>query len=210
MSALRLKPRDARALRVGLVVLAPLLALRLVALPFAHAMGESRMRVETERDLLRRELALLEDTKRYPVVLRDAESRAKQEIPRLFRGPDELSAAAGLSYYASEQARRARVLVQQIDARPVIAAGGGLRRLEVALRVQGDLEGVLSWLSALEQGPRLVRVESIAIERGSADGDWESLDVTCTLVGYAAIAASDGKERPSEVAAPALRGDRTE
>jgi hypothetical protein len=179
-------------LRTGLLILAPLVALKLLILPFVHALGAARDQLNTERGLLRRELALLEDTKRYPVVLEAAEGRAKTEIPRLFRGADELSATAALSYYASEQARRTRVLVEQIDARPAVPAGGGLRRLEVSLRMQSDLSGVLSWLDALERGPRLVRVEQIAIERGASSATWESLDVSCTLVGYAAIAGPTG------------------
>lgn len=188
MTRSALKPRDARALRTGLLVLAPLVAIKLMILPFMHALGGAREQLETERGLLSRELALLDDTKRYPAVLKAAEGRAKSEIPRLFRGADELTATAALSYYASEEARRSRVLVQQIDSRPAATAGGGLRRLEVSLRVQSDLEGVLSWLDALERGPRLVRVEQIAIERGASSATGESLDVSCTLVGYAAPA----------------------
>jgi hypothetical protein len=62
--------------------------------------------------------------------------------------------------------------------------------LEIELRAVGDLEGILSFLRALESGPKLLDVKRIVIttaERlnAGASEEEEVLGVSATVSGYA-------------------------
>jgi len=195
----RLGQRDARALRLGALVLVPVLGYGLLARPYWRGRDRLSEAVRVQRDLLVRERALLEDARSYPALGSEVAAAAGRESRLLFQGPSAPAAGGELVSYVGEAARRNRVLVQELATRPAEVAPGALARLQVELRAQSDLEGVLGFLVALERGPRLVRVEALAVERteawaGDAQADRETLTLRAAISGVAsaAVAAAAG------------------
>ncbi len=185
----RLTRRDRRALTLGALLAVPAVLFQLGVKPYLHATSELRGRVAREQDLLAREQTLLAELKSYPVRLQRAEATLLREAPRLFAGPDLVAASAALSNYVSGKAAASRVFVQRSEtATP--AADEGVARLAVDLHAVGDLEGILSFLQALESGPKLVTVSRLMIgkaERLTAGQprDEEVLSLTASIGGYA-------------------------
>lgn len=206
MSGLRLRQRDRRALAVGAAVLVPALLFTLGIRPFAHALAETREQLELQRDVLGRELALLAEAERYPTLMDRAEAVLEARIPRLLPGTDEVTATARLAGYLGEQTRRNRVLLQQSESRPAELLAGSVLAVQVELRALGDLEGLLSFLDALETGGTLVRVERLTIERQDRSGGvgpytTDPLVMSATVRGFA-VQRTDA-DRPAATAATA-------
>ena len=161
----RLGPRDRRALRLGLLVLAPALAVSFGLKPILRDQADLRARVREQRDLLVRELALANGV---AALARDRDTLAllvRTKGSRLFPGRDPLAATAALVTLVGEQARGHGVLLEAIESRAPAAAGGGLVAVEIAVRGRSDLQGVLQWLRGMETGSRLLRVEQLALAR---------------------------------------------
>ena len=197
-------PRDRRALIVALLVVVPVLLFRVVVSPYMQVLSDIHNRVEVQRDLLLRELTVLEEAPAYPALTRDAAAALRVEAARLFSGPGELAASAALVNYVSVESRRHRVLIRQSETRRAQPTGEGVLTLEITVRGMSDLEGLLGFLEALDQGPRLVRVEQIAIQRaqqvriGTAR-DEEILNFNAVISGYA-LAGADGAVQAVELA----------
>ena len=185
----QLTRRDRRALTLGALLAVPAVLVQLAVKPYLHSMADLRGRVAREQDLLRREQTLLAELKSYPARLRRSEAVLLREAPRLFAGPDLVAASAALSSYVSGKAAASRVFVQRSET-GTPSAEDGVARLAVDLHAVGDLEGILSFLQALESGPKLVTVSRLIIGKaerlnpGEA-GDEEVLSVTASVGGYA-------------------------
>lgn len=185
-----LSPRDRRALVLGGLLLVAALGFRFVALPYTRALADVRDRVERERDLLRREGALLADAQAYATRFERSEAVLLREAPRLFSAQDLVAATGALSNYVSDQAIRNRVFVQHSETRPPEVVADGIAKLQVDLRAVGDLEGLLSLLQSLETGAKLVTVERILVTPAAkitagAPRDEEVLGIVATVAGYA-------------------------
>lgn len=197
-------PRDRRALIVALLVVVPVLLFRVVVSPYMQALSDIHDRVEVQRDLLLRELTVLKEAPAYPALTRDAAAALRVEAARLFSGPDELAASAALVNYVSVESRRHRVLIRQSETRPAQPTGEGVLTLEITVRGMSDLEGLLGFLGALDQGTRLVRVEQIAIQRAQqvqigTVRDEEILNFNAVISGYG-LAGADGAVQAVELA----------
>jgi hypothetical protein len=86
----------------------------------------------------------------------------------------------------------------------------GLRALQVEIRAESDLEGVLTFLQALERGERLVRVERLSITRPESDveeeeGAAEALRLTATVRGFALAPEPSRPTAPAAVMTGARR-----
>lgn len=191
MIGLRLTRRDRRALLLGLAVLAPAVLYGSAVRPYANALADARRNLHSQRDLLARELTLLADARAFPAHLERIESALEALAPRLFTAPDPVAATGVLAGYVADAAQRSRVLLERSDPASPSQVDGDLARLEVQVRALGDLEGLLALLYALEHGPKLVRVEGIAIERASRPGrqldarDEEVLSLRAVVAGFA-------------------------
>ena len=185
----RLSRRDRRAVLSGLLVLVPALLFHLIVQPFLGELSEMHGRIERERGLLQREQSLLAEVKAYPRRLQAAEAGLLTEAPRLFAGPDLVAASAALSNYLGGKAHSSRVFLQRSET-GTPAAENGVAELRVELSAVGDLEGMLSFLQALESGPKLVTIPRLVIGRAervnpSESNDEEVLSLTATVNGYA-------------------------
>ncbi len=201
----RLGARDRRALLLGVAVLAPVLLFRGAVQPYARARAALAERLRTQRRLLERELAVLMEARALPQRRVEVEKLLALDLPRLFPGGDPFAAAAELVGYVGDAARRGHVLVQELQSRSAVPVPGtdGLVQLQVEVRGQSDFEGVLRFLQALERGPRLLRVEAVAIERvggggGGSDGSGgrEVLSLRAAVSGYVAAASGEAPVQP--------------
>lgn len=185
----RLGRRDRRALTLGALMVVPAVVFQLGVKPYLHALADVRSRVIREQDLLAREQTLLAEVKSYPVRLERAEGTLLREAPRLFAGPDLVAASAALSSYVTGKAAASRVFVQRSETGSP-SAEEGVAQLAIDLHAVGDLEGILSFLQALESGPKLVTVSRLLIGKAerlnpTESRDEEVLSVTASVGGYA-------------------------
>ena len=160
-----LAPRERRTIIVGLLVVVPALLWIYGIRPYREALVDGRAEVATQRELLARELALLEDAERYPAAYRTADSALLRAAPRLFDETDDVLATARLTSYVAGQALGSRVLLQEAEAQSTQRSREGIRRLQVEIRAESDTEGILRFLNALERGAKLIVVDRIALVR---------------------------------------------
>jgi hypothetical protein len=180
--------RDRRALKLGMLVVAPALLWALGVRPYRAALLETRARVEQERALLERELALLAQVPHMPARIREAQRVGDASEARLFAATDVIEATSGLSSHVGRALRAANVVVHQVESRDAGEERNGVREVAIDVRAEGSLDGVLHALRALESGGRLLRISRIGVEKslGSSAGA-ETLVLTATVRGYARL-----------------------
>jgi hypothetical protein len=169
-----------------------------------NALTSAREQLQVQRGLLSRELELIAAAGRYPAELTRAEHALRTVAPRLFTGPDDVSATAALAYYVTDQARKARVVVQQVETHNAEPVTDGVTRLDMTMRAEGDVEGIVTLLRRLETGPKLVRVEQITVEQGgsqplgvSPGPESETLSIGATIRGYSPARVDSAESSPS-------------
>ena len=200
-----LAPRDARALRIGAWIVLPALLVAFVLRPVATVLFAERAAVERERALLERERQLLADAPRDAAMLRAARAALDQSAPRLFTGADVVTASAELARYAGARATDAGLALDRLESQVFLPGEdsastkpAGTETVRVSLRAEGDVVAIVSFLRALEEGRRLVRVERLDIEKRIAEDSTD--DGTLTLD---ATIAGPAELRPPPTPAPA-------
>ncbi len=163
----RLATRDRRAILLGLAMIIPAAVIVLGVRPFFGALTEAQDRLATERDVLTRELELLESAPALPKHIEEALRKTAAVDLRLLEAASEILAEAQLTDLLESWAVLSRVLLREIES--VAPARGeetppGFERLRLSVRGESDLEGVLTFLDALESGLLLVRVSGFALE----------------------------------------------
>lgn len=209
ITRIRLGHRDRRALAIGAFLAAPFVGWKLIVRPYVNALTSTREQLQAQRRLLARELELLASAKRYPAELARAERALNGTALKLFSGPDDVSATAALAYYVSDQARKARVVVQQVETHNAEPVADGVIRLDMTMRAEGDLEGIVTLLRRLESGPKLVRVEQITVEQGGSrtlgaagESETEALSLAATIRGYAPARGDSAASNPAPRSSP--------
>lgn len=188
MSSTPMSSRDRRALFLGLAILVPALFYIWGVKPFLAGLAQARDEVAVESQVLARERALLAAARQNPALQHVADSAMRAMTPRLFEGRDDVMATAELVSHLGALAGDHEVLLQSAATRPAVVGDGGVRTLRVEIRGESDLQGILSFLRALEDDDKLVRVERIDISRSLANLDMEGvepLSIAATIVGYA-------------------------
>ena len=146
----RLAPGDRRAILLGLGVIVSAAVIVLGVRPFYGALTDTQERLSVERGVLARELQLLESAAALPKHIEEA-----------------LRKTAAVDLRLLEAATLSRVLLREIES--VAPARGvepppGTETIRLSVRGESDLEGVLTFLDALESGLLLVRVRGLALE----------------------------------------------
>lgn len=185
----RLSARDRKALALGIWLVLPALAYVWVVRPLTTDFAGGRERLQAQRGLLARELAVVAEAHRQPAQYGAAEAALLHEAPRLFAGTDALAASAGLAGYVTEQAYRSRVFVQGSETQSADSGGDGVLKLGIEVRAVGDLAGLTGWLRSLERGEKLVRVARLSVTPagqvgGAEPRDDEILAVVIDVEGY--------------------------
>lgn len=163
-----LAPRDRRALLAGALVLLPALLYVAAVRPYFAALSDVRARAAVERGLLERELALLAQAPTLPGQVERASDEAARAELRLVRAANVPLAEAELTQYLETVASISRVLLQELrgvePARGAAEPLPGMRPIQLAVRGESDLEGVVTFLSRVEESPLLLRVTGLSIE----------------------------------------------
>ena len=190
-----LSTRDRRALRLGMILLTPVIVYSALVRPYVATLGDARAHLDDERRLLARERALVREAPSFPDRRRRASVALGAAWTRIVRGADTISIAASLAGYVSTTAESAGLQVEQVESRGADSlrmahlGEGGLVASTVELTARGDLERVLRFLSALEAGETYVRVDRFRITKraGDAAADQEALALTATVTGIARL-----------------------
>ncbi|HEX6060228.1 MAG TPA: type II secretion system protein GspM [Gemmatimonadaceae bacterium] len=183
MTPVALDARDRRALRIGAWVAGPILVASLLVLPYGRALRAARDAVAAERSLLARELAVLRDAPHDIQVARAARRALVARSDRLFGGGDAAAASAALASYVGDAAAESGVELEWSETRTPIE---GDSLVAVDIRATAEIGAAYDFLRALEDGPKLVRVERLTIARtaGRAVGDEPGIvAVTATVAG---------------------------
>jgi hypothetical protein len=168
-----LAPRDRKAILMGLAVIVPVLGWIGVVRPYLAALEDVKDRIELERELLARELALLDRGPLLPEALREAELRAGQYEGRMLRASNGVLAEGELTRFLEEAAQESRVLLEQIRSGELgrgEEAPPGLSLVRLHLSGESDLEGIMAFLAAMERSHLLLRVRGLALEPETARG----------------------------------------
>jgi hypothetical protein len=192
--------RDARALRIGAVVVFPVLVIQFVIRPYQTTMAARKDELRVERALLARELRVLQDRARFDTLgIEAARLRADTE-GQIFVGVDEMSASAALTRYISDRARHAPVLIQQVETQSAQPLADELVTIDVHVRGESDLEGILTFLRGVEFGSKLLTMPAIRVEPvGSREPDADRptvLGFSVTLRGYVLLRATPSHASP--------------
>ena len=201
MNPSMLSPRDRRALTIGAALGIPVLLFSLVLRPAFTSYSETRERTRVQRALLANDLAQARQVRGYPALLKGAEVSLRREAPRLFRDQAGGGPAAAFEEYVADRAEQSRVRLEQSQGREEDAAAEGVQGLDVEVQGTGDLAAILGFIRTLDTGPKLVRVERLAIEgrAGGMDASGSTpLSFSATLRGFSLRA-------PAASAVPAER-----
>ena len=163
----RLAPRDRRALLLGIGIIASVASIVFGVRPFYQALTDARERLTLEREVLARELQLLESAAVLPKRIEEALRKTAAVDLRLLEAASGILAEAQLTRLLESSAVLSRVLLREIEsiAPPRgVEPPPGAETLRLSVRGESDLEGVLTFLDALESGLLLVRVTGFALE----------------------------------------------
>ncbi len=162
-----LAPRDRRAIVLGLSVILPALGYVLGFRPFRTALAEAEDRVSAERELLARELGLLESRETLLESLQRMEAEAIEAERAMLRASSPVLAEEVLTDLLESLAYRNRVFLEELRTGELGRGEdppAGLSLIRLHLRGESDLQGVLSFLSDVEKSRLLLRVRGLALE----------------------------------------------
>lgn len=179
-----LRARDRRALALGALLALPVIGWTFVGAPIARADSERRARLASSRELLARELEIVASADAYPPLLGDAREAMREASPRLFAGGTSGARSASLVAWVQGRARAAELRLSEIAALDDSASVAGLRPVSIRIAGRADLESVLSFISSMERGEKLVRVSGLGISAREESGA-EPLQFELTATGYA-------------------------
>jgi hypothetical protein len=135
--------------------------------PYRAALSSVRDRQTVERELLARELALLESGPALPTAMEEANRGAAVVERRMVRAPNHPLAEAELTEYLQASALRSRVLLEEIrsgaDPRGE-APPPGMSVVRLYVSGESDLRGIMDFLEAIEGSLLLLRVQGLALE----------------------------------------------
>jgi hypothetical protein len=184
--AYQLKERERKVVLWGAILVVPALLYLYGIKPLRAQYIDQQEQLAFERDALVRERAAIAAAKRNPQLQHIADSLMQTTSQRLFSGSDDVMASAELGSYLGEVAGKHHFLLTTATTGAVPKTKSIVRTLSEDIRGESDLQGVLEFLQALEQGPKLVRVSRIDISRPTRDADdIETVLFAATITAYA-------------------------
>ncbi len=193
----RLAPGDRRAVLLGLGVMVSAVVIIFGVRPSSRALTDARERLAVERGVLARELQLLESAAVLPKHIEEALRKTAAVDLRLLEAPSRILAEGQLTDLLESSAVLSRVLLREIES--IAPARGtepppGTEALRLSVSGESDLEGVLTFLDALESGLLLIRVTGLALEpvlaRPETNGDSQSEPIPTGVVEFQLIIES--------------------
>ena len=168
-----LSDRDRRALLVGAMLLGPALLWIAVVRPYRNTLADLQDRLVSERALLDREKAVLQEAGTFPARMDEARTALNQWDARFVRSANPALAEAEVTAVLEDVARDNRVLLQEARSMPLppgTTAPDGLLPLRLSVRGESDFEGVLRFLNGMEQHALLLRVVGLSVEPAPQTG----------------------------------------
>ena len=207
--------RDRRALRIGAWIVGLMLFINLVVRPYVTSTLAIYSSLDQERALLAREARAVMQLPADRAALRARTRRLAATAPRLFNGGDAVTASAELARYATAAATECGLKLEQTETETRLdtsgvrlvdvssqtaRTGSADGNLRVSIRARGRILSIYAFLRAMEEGPRLVRVDRIEIARAAADDAFDgTLTVMATISGLARRSvSSDSASRGEE------------
>lgn len=166
MSSARISDRDARALRLGIVLAAPALLYSLAIKPYLASIRRLDAQIATQADVLQRERWLLAEAPSLPARIAAERAMAQSVQRRGYSEQDSIAATSALSRDVSRTIEGAGAALQRLETRESVQRKDGLQELAVDVRVEGDFAAILRTIAALETAPHLIRVSRMAIDSG--------------------------------------------
>ena len=179
--------RDRRAVRVGLLLVAPALAYVFIVRPYVVTTRALRDEVRGAYALMAREEEALATVSAMGADTRPAEIAAGRAAARSYDATDTALATAALGRDVTTALQDAGLTIQRVEMRDSVARRSGLQELTVDIRAQGDFEAILDALARLERNTRLLDVSRLAIDKtiGGAPATTDSLSFVAVVHGYA-------------------------
>lgn len=180
----RISARERRVIAVGAATVAMALVWTFAIGPYLARVGSLADRLERERRLLRRELALIATVDSQSAVYETGAERLLTIAPRLLSGDRE---GAMLQAYVDELVDGRPIYIESMQPVTIDTAGPSLTRYSLRLSGETDLEGLLMLLSALEHGPKLVHVRDLRMNvpaNGGGLEEPERIEFGFTAVGF--------------------------
>ena len=209
--------RDRRALRMGAWIVGLMLFVSLVGRPYVTSTLAIYSSLDQERALLDREARAMVQLPADRATLQATTGRLAAAAPRLFNGADAVTASAELARYATAAATESGLTLEQtetetrldsgarlVDVPLQIARGGSADgNLRVSIRARGRILAIHTFLRAMEEGPKLVRVDRIEIARASTDDAFDgTLTLMATVSGLARRSVSSDSGSAGEEKSP--------
>ena len=179
----RFSSGDRRAIRMGILLVAPALSYSLVVKPYVSGIHQSLDELQRQRALLQREEEI---TARRPSLHADsivAATMARRTLLRMYRATDSTLAASEFGRDVTAALADAGLVIQRVETRDSTSHRGALQELTLEVGAEGNFESVVGAIARLEAHARLLRVSRLAIDRTGTDE--RPLSLVAVLHGYA-------------------------
>src|SRR3989449_9544585 len=168
---LNLNTRERRVVLGGALVSATALLIVLLGLPFAHHWAVREAAYTTSREQWLRLAALAAHTHRLRRALDGQKSAYAAGEARLVTGATPALAASALQGLLQRYADESSVQLNRVDVASQPRAGqSGLLAIPVQLQCQGDIYGLVDFLSRLEHSEKLLALDELSLNAGFATG----------------------------------------
>jgi len=153
----------------GALVSATALVIVLLGLPFAHRWALREAAYTASREQWLRFAALTGNTDGVRRALVERKRAHAPDEARLVTGATPALAASALQELLQRYAEESSVQLNRVDVASQPRAGQpGLLAIPVQLQCQGDIYGLVDFLSRLEHGEKLLAVDELSLNAGLA------------------------------------------
>src|SRR3989441_11324338 len=160
----RLNPRERRVVLGGALVSATALVIVLLGLPLAHRWAVREAAYTTSREQWLRLSGLAASTDRLRRAVDERRRAHAADEARLVTGATPALAASTLQGLLQRYADESSVQLNRVDvASQPRASPTGLLAIPVQLQCQGDIYGLVDFLSRLEHGEKLLAVDELSL-----------------------------------------------
>ena len=165
----RLNPRERRVVLGGALVSATALLIVLVGLPLAHHWAAREAAYTASRERWLRLATLVASTDRLRRALDERKVAHAADEARLVTGATPALAASALQGLLQRYADESSVQLNRVDvASQPRPDRPGLLAIPVQLQCQGDIYGLVDFLSRLEGGEKLLPLDELSLNAGFA------------------------------------------
>ncbi len=165
----RLNPRERRMVLGGVLVSASALVIVLLGLPFAHHWAVREAASTASREQWLRFAALTGNTDGLRRALVERKLAHAPDEARLVTGATPALAASSLQGLLQRYADESSVQLNRVDVASQPRPGeSSLLAIPVQLQCQGDIYGLVDFLSRLEHSEKLLALDELSVNAGFA------------------------------------------